>query len=186
MVIVGFLILMLQSVTSALSATTMANEPTFVRLDGPPDEMRSFPDACPIRLEIPLDDLMPKLRSSFKTRKTRSVACERAVVDKIKVTKVTGRWSQADKRVVVSNGGDHYFHIDYDVYLPKGADKLISTTFRLLQGEATLAEAKQQLEGDEGELNWGSGVDLVVKDRDVASPGSLLLLQVEVFLGDQP
>lgn len=145
----------------ALLLFTLAAPPGGILADWAENARRSKPDSCPLTILLPLGDKVAAERARYTTEKLADLRCQGVRIQKLRLTVNKGYWKESLGSLLPGDGR-HVF-IRSDVFLPKGRDLWVTLTYRILAGETALATGSEELEADEGELNWGAGVNLYLE-----------------------
>ncbi|HEX4955444.1 MAG TPA: hypothetical protein VF017_18795 [Thermoanaerobaculia bacterium] len=157
----------------ALAVPTRADD--WIRIEGPEDILRNYPETCPIRFEVPLPGLH-KESGRFKTQKARTIYCQGVSVTLLKLS-----W----KRLLPTAApgptpkGRQLF-VDPEIWVPNGRNLDLTLHYVLLQGEREIAIGDLSFYGDEGEANYEEPLALPLAEGAVRAGEPAPVLRVEL------
>lgn len=166
-------------VLSLLLLASLAVQDGAILVDWPEKAVRSKPDRCPIVLHLPLEEQIAAKRNRYSTERLQGVRCLGVRIQKLRLTVDEGRWN-ADLGTLGPGKGRHVT-LRADVFLPKGRDRLVTLTYKLLAEGGEIGSGSEVLEADEGELNWGDGVAIEL----AAPPTGKVVLEIGLAVADR-
>ena len=128
--------------------------------------------ACPIRVELPLDQVLKTKGGELRSGRAAGIVCSSAYLQLIEV-----KFSPA------KNGLEPQVHVSTHVGVRPGVDKIVTVDYTVVQGDKVLGTGGESLRCDEGETNWEDGAVIPFPQQD---PGLPLLLRIEATVADNP
>lgn len=134
-----------------MSAVTAQEDPEdYVSLELPVTELQELDERCPIRVEMPLAGLKVGKRTKTFGIRARYLQCRDVRISHVRVRarKLRAIWLE--------------LHASAYVIAPKGRDSDARLEYDFVSGDGEVFSARQYLELDEGEKNWGDGISVEV------------------------
>ncbi len=158
-----------------LSLAVPARADEWIRIEGPENLLRNYPETCPIRFEVTLPGLR-KESGRFKTQKARAIYCEGVAVTLLKLS-----W----KKLLPSAApgptpkGRQLF-VDPEVWVPEGRNLDLTFRYVLVQGEREISTGELAFYGDEGETNYEEPQALPLPERAIREGEPTPVLRIEL------
>lgn len=150
-----------------------------ILVDWPEKAVRSKPESCPLSIHLPLEGRIAAKRERYTTEKLQGLRCQGVRIQKLRLTVDEGRWN-ADLGTLGPGKGRHVT-LRSDVFLPKGRDRRVTLSYRLLAESGEIGAGSEVLEADEGELNWGDGVAIEL----AGPPAGEVMLEIGLVVEDR-